>query len=384
EVLKMYITDSELRGFDSYKYSCKDTSPLSVYVMHPFWNQAVKVFPRWVAPNLMTFAGFVLLICQYILLWYYDPTYKASTDDPNFPNIPTWVWWVSFFAQFFSHTLDGCDGKQARRTGTSSPLGELFDHGIDSWCVSLFTLNILSVFGRKLAPIELMYSVQCITLMAFALSHWEKYNTGILFLPWAYDLSQVLMALVYLITAIAGVDIWDQNILGFPINFWFKCILYVASFAFALPMSLYNIYMAYKNGTGKNLSLYESCVPLFSPILSLIIFTTWKIVSPSNIIYTNPRIFMLIISVVFSNFLCRLIVSQMSNTRCQVINAFVVITGACLAATIFFNDPTIESHISIALALILTLAHVHYGIVVVNKLADHFGIKVFSIKQRSD
>ena len=25
--------------------------------------------------------------------------------------------------------LDAIDGKQARRTGTSSPLGELFDHG---------------------------------------------------------------------------------------------------------------------------------------------------------------------------------------------------------------------------------------------------------------
>lgn len=29
--------------------------------------------------------------------------------------------------------LDGIDGKQARRTGTSGPLGELFDHGLDSW-----------------------------------------------------------------------------------------------------------------------------------------------------------------------------------------------------------------------------------------------------------
>jgi phosphatidylglycerophosphate synthase len=26
-------------------------------------------------------------------------------------------------------TLDAVDGKQARRTGTSSPLGQLFDHG---------------------------------------------------------------------------------------------------------------------------------------------------------------------------------------------------------------------------------------------------------------
>jgi len=29
-------------------------------------------------------------------------------------------------------TFDNVDGKQARRTGTSSPLGEIFDHGCDA------------------------------------------------------------------------------------------------------------------------------------------------------------------------------------------------------------------------------------------------------------
>ena len=33
---------------------------------------------------------------------------------------------------FIYQTLDAIDGKQARRTKTSSPLGELFDHGCDS------------------------------------------------------------------------------------------------------------------------------------------------------------------------------------------------------------------------------------------------------------
>lgn len=30
---------------------------------------------------------------------------------------------------FAYQSLDAIDGKQARRTGTSGPLGELFDHG---------------------------------------------------------------------------------------------------------------------------------------------------------------------------------------------------------------------------------------------------------------
>ena len=38
-----YLGPQILSGFDSYKYSSKDTSPLSNYVMHPFWNQVNTV-----------------------------------------------------------------------------------------------------------------------------------------------------------------------------------------------------------------------------------------------------------------------------------------------------------------------------------------------------
>ena len=43
-----------------------------------------------------------------------------------------------------AHTLDGIDGKQARRTGSSSPLGEMFDHGLDAWATSLLVVNMYS------------------------------------------------------------------------------------------------------------------------------------------------------------------------------------------------------------------------------------------------
>lgn len=39
-------------------------------------------------------------------------------------------------------TLDSIDGKQARRTNSSSPLGELFDHGCDAVSAGTPTLSI--------------------------------------------------------------------------------------------------------------------------------------------------------------------------------------------------------------------------------------------------
>ena len=34
------------------------------------------------------------------------------------------------FTIFIYQTLDAADGKQARRTNSATPLGQLFDHGI--------------------------------------------------------------------------------------------------------------------------------------------------------------------------------------------------------------------------------------------------------------
>ncbi|KAI8432898.1 hypothetical protein MSG28_013819 [Choristoneura fumiferana] len=164
-----YLRKEHLEGFDNYKYMAIDTSPLSVYVMHPFWNKVVEFVPRWVAPNLLTFLGFLLTVLDFVLLSYYDYSYTAASarnetivelsERPEV--IPQTLWYALAVFLFLAYTLDGIDGKQARRTQTSGPLGELFDHGLDSY----------SVF----------FIPACL--------HWEKYNTGVLFLPWGYDFS---------------------------------------------------------------------------------------------------------------------------------------------------------------------------------------------------
>ena len=46
--------------------------------------------------------------------------------------IPGWIPMMVAVGMFIYQTLDAIDGKQARRTGSSNALGELFDHGCDS------------------------------------------------------------------------------------------------------------------------------------------------------------------------------------------------------------------------------------------------------------
>lgn len=45
---------------------------------------------------------------------------------------------VTAFGLFIYQSLDAIDGKQARRTNSSTPLGELFDHGCDSVSTGYF------------------------------------------------------------------------------------------------------------------------------------------------------------------------------------------------------------------------------------------------------
>jgi len=93
-----------------------------------------------------------------------------------------------------SFIADGTDGKQARRTKTSGPLGEMFDHGLDSWATHFMPVCLYSVFDRGEfgIPAERAFALIVCVWAAFIVTHWEKYNTGVLYLPWGYDISQIV------------------------------------------------------------------------------------------------------------------------------------------------------------------------------------------------
>ena len=83
------------------------------------WSSAFfQLFPRWLAPNVLTFTGWSLLFMIYAVTCYYDPHFTAAADADTSKRIPSWWWLIFAVAQFLAHTFDGCDGKQARRTNS--------------------------------------------------------------------------------------------------------------------------------------------------------------------------------------------------------------------------------------------------------------------------
>ncbi|KAL0812083.1 hypothetical protein ABMA28_009468 [Loxostege sticticalis] len=386
----LYLSSSKI-------YMAIDTSPLSVYVMHPFWNRVVELFPRWVAPNVLTFAGFLLTVLDFLLLSYYDYSYYAAsapahneTVNPLEPlnghseGIPQPLWFALAVFLFLAYTLDGIDGKQARRTQTSGPLGELFDHGLDSYSVFFIPACLYSIFGRldfSIPPIR-MYYVMWNLLLNFYISHWEKYNTGVLFLPWGYDFSMWASTFCFLWTGVKGSVLYKRYAFGgYTLANVFEWLIYATGVFTNLPVSVYNIYKSYKLRTGKMRSPSEALRPLWSFLSVFGVCSLWMHYSARLPDYDLRMVFLLI-GTVFSNVACRLIVSQMSNQRCDAVNW--LLWPLVLAAAVSLALPQHELAAFYAVTALIVAAHIHYGTCVVRQMCDHFRISCFHIKQRSD
>ncbi|KAK8365789.1 hypothetical protein V6Z11_A02G077400 [Gossypium hirsutum] len=92
---------------------------------------------------------------------------------------PRWVHLAHGLLLFLYQTFDAVDGKQARRTNSSSPLGELFDHGCDALASTFETMD----FGSTAMCGGDSFWFWVILSIPFYGATWEHYFTNALILP---------------------------------------------------------------------------------------------------------------------------------------------------------------------------------------------------------
>lgn len=167
-----FIPQSAIGNLKLYKYQSDDHSILSNYVFKPFWRKFATIFPLWMAPNLVTLLGFCFIIFNVLTTFYYDPYLNQES--------PRWTYFSYAIGLFLYQTFDACDGLHARRTGQQGPLGELFDHCIDSINTTLSMIPVCSVTGMGYTYMTVF--TQFTILCSFYLSTWEEYHTHKLYL----------------------------------------------------------------------------------------------------------------------------------------------------------------------------------------------------------
>eukprot|EP01060_Flectonema_neradi_P003623 TRINITY_DN12346_c2_g1_i1.p1 TRINITY_DN12346_c2_g1~~TRINITY_DN12346_c2_g1_i1.p1 ORF type:complete len:412 (+),score=58.95 TRINITY_DN12346_c2_g1_i1:55-1236(+) len=237
-----HIDDKAVEGLSKYRYSGTDLSLLSKYVMQRYWRWAITLFPKSMAPNLITLCGTGMIIASYMVLSIYSP--ECVSD------VPGWCYIFTGICLFGYQTFDALDGKQARRTGTSSPLGELFDHGCDAVGTHLISLNTMCAI--MLPPTQMHYAFWYVLLLSggFYFCAWEQYHTGTLTLGYANGpVEGILLAVsIYLATGFLGNDFWMKTeVQGLPLAHWLLMLTAVMG-VFTLSGNTFNAVTASREG----------------------------------------------------------------------------------------------------------------------------------------
>lgn len=217
-----FLTSSAAAAIPKYQYAGADLSLIYKYVLAPTATFLVThCTPRTLAPNTITFSALVLMFAAYCLVWYHCPnmdeyltsTSTSSSDDAAAVAVvvPSWIFAFNCAAMLIYQTLDNMDGRQARRTGASSPLGLLFDHGCDAINSIFGSANWIAAMGLSTQTDALAIWVLIVFPMAaFYIATWEEYFTGKLILPIINGPSEglILGAALSLTSAIKGAEFW--------------------------------------------------------------------------------------------------------------------------------------------------------------------------------
>ena len=169
------VTQIAFHKYKAGEYTFLDT------LLNPTWTALTELLPRWLAPNMVTTLGGLHCLAAYIFTWSYAPNFYTTDDtSDSSQNIPNAVLLVNAYCCAAYYTLDCMDGKQARRTGTSSPLGQLFDHGVDCLCLQQHLSMCMTMLALTPQDSAWIWMAQAMLQFSFYMAQWEEYYTGVL------------------------------------------------------------------------------------------------------------------------------------------------------------------------------------------------------------
>ncbi|CAG8484544.1 8072_t:CDS:2 [Acaulospora morrowiae] len=321
-----YVSEAGLRNLKFYKYAAVDKSPISNYILRPYWNWAIELFPLWMA-------------------------------------FPAGLWLYS--------TFDNVDGKQARRTGTSSPLGELFDHGCDALDCSFGTIVLAGSLGLGHSGYAAVLLL--LTTIPFYLSTWEEYHTGVLYLGYFNGPTEgvIIGCILMTISAITGPSIWlkDMRVLSNNVPEFIPEVCKRTKKSFISTLSQLS-----------SITIYSLCAYLW-------------LSSPNSYVLRDKHfiLYALTVGIVFGRVATKIILAHVTDMPFPMYTVLLIplFVGAVLTnIPRFFHTEEIltatgEHYYLWAYFFFAVISYLHWANLVINRFCAHLKIECFHIPTRS-
>eukprot|EP00574_Skeletonema_japonicum_P011670 CAMPEP_0201723774 /NCGR_PEP_ID=MMETSP0593-20130828/7689_1 /ASSEMBLY_ACC=CAM_ASM_000672 /TAXON_ID=267983 /ORGANISM="Skeletonema japonicum, Strain CCMP2506" /LENGTH=472 /DNA_ID=CAMNT_0048214907 /DNA_START=100 /DNA_END=1518 /DNA_ORIENTATION=- len=417
-----YLSPNAVKRLPNYQYNGADLSQLYKHVLSPLAGWCVDhLTPTWLAPNTITSIGLCWMISSYCIIWYFCPAlYEANTDMNSEYVVPSAIFLLNGWAMLIYQTLDNMDGKQARKTGSSSPLGLLFDHGCDAlnsifgsanWIAAMGLLpgSVNVLLGEEVGGANVQHrsylsellggDVMIATfiifspMLAFYISTWEQYFTGKLVLPPFNGPSEGLLmgASLSFISYFYGPMFWQQTtwtdgIIAFLGDKGIQIFsamegrvrnldIVVVSSILALVQELLGKVPSVIRSYGKE------ALRTLLPHIVFLISSIWIIMADSTILLRIPRTLCHLFSGLFVEHTTQIMLDHMVEEKFSsfrwVMLPQVALAVAMAAGMVFPNESVDSFFIAYAIGLWVYLAvkiKVH-----VNEICDVLGIWCFDI-----
>ncbi|XP_017772689.1 PREDICTED: choline/ethanolaminephosphotransferase 1 isoform X3 [Nicrophorus vespilloides] len=364
------LSDVQLKRLGEHKYSCTSNSICDT-LLQPWWNWLVSKVPIWLAPNLITLIGLFVNISTTLILVWYSPDAKSEA--------PRWTFALCGFGLFVYQSLDAIDGKQARRTGSANPLGELFDHGCDS--VSTIFVALSACIAVQLGNYPEWMFFQCFCAMTlFYCAHWQTYVSGTLRFG-KVDVTEAQYTIIGLhtVSALFGSNIWKTMLFNSPLELW--CGIPIFTTICGLWSLVNMLKVIFTGGVGKNGSTVAG-TSVLSPIIP---FST--VLLPAFIIYkksteavyeNNPALYTMAFGFVAAKITNRLVVAHMTKSEMEYMD-WSLLGPAMLFLNQYFSTFIPEYFVLWLCMVYVTLDLLRYCYQICNEICLFLNIELFRI-----
>jgi len=374
-----YLDEQRIQNMKHYKYSGEDRSFYYKFFLNPFAQKCVEHTPYWLAPNLITMLGFVLEIFATILIIIYCPGLEATTESEE---PPSWIWLYCAVANFCYQTLDNMDGKQARRTGSSSVLGLIFDHGCDCFNVVAQALTVACAVNSGSS--WKTYTLYFVAASTFYFNTWEEYYTGQLVLGEINGPSdgQLCIQLAFLVTYFNGMSWWDEDMYlvdGFSRSTAVVCLSMVMCLL-TLSRHLFNVVFKSKHHQFKKDGVCVALTRLIPYLLVNGLFLLWVEGSKQDIFRLHPMLCIYTLGSLVAKMTVHIMLDHVTDTYHEPWRKSIAIVLIIAAHTVLTGIDAVDEEIMLfeffALSVVTT-AHLIIG--VCNEVSNSLEISVFTI-----